>query len=433
MDNLTSIKAVEISVVPSVQGDWQLRKPCYGSYCFAHLPDTILSLLGAEPRGSGTLPDDCLPTSGSFRHVVLLFVDSFGWDALQRYTSSEHAISPLIKIRDNSICSKITTQFPSTTSGHVSCIHSGIPVYESGVYEWFYYSKRADQIVSPLIFSGISPYEANSLLKQGLQPADIFAAPDFYPRLRMAGVTPHVFQARPYIESPYNYFILDQAETHPFLDYRKGLSEMVEVIGKQKGRSYSFFYHDSYDHVCHANGPISAAGDRVAEEIYSNILALLLEPIKGRSDVLVLITADHGQSPMNPRETLYLDDHYPELESLICKNSKGEPIVPAGSPRDLFLHIEQEHLAAAKEKISDLCGDKAVVLTREELINHGFFGPVESIGEELLDNLGSLVVLPRPGESVYWRGGGKFESSFLGHHGGVSTSEMDSMLLAYVP
>jgi predicted AlkP superfamily pyrophosphatase or phosphodiesterase len=67
--------------------------------------------------------------------VVLFFIDAFGWRFFEKFQDA-----PFLKrmAKQGSI-EKITSQFPSTTAAHVTTIHTGLPVGESGVYEWFYY------------------------------------------------------------------------------------------------------------------------------------------------------------------------------------------------------------------------------------------------------------------------------------------------------
>lgn len=85
-----------------------------------------------------------------YRKVVLLLIDSFGWRFLMQHYKDYPALK---RFADVGVISKISVQFPSTTSAHVTTINSGLPVGESGVYEWFYYEPSLDAIISPLTFS----------------------------------------------------------------------------------------------------------------------------------------------------------------------------------------------------------------------------------------------------------------------------------------
>jgi hypothetical protein len=60
-------------------------------------------------------------------------------------------------------------------------------------------------------------------------------------------------------------------------------------------------------------------------------------------------------------------------------------------------------------------------------VEEGVFGEA---GPRLRERIGDLVVLPAPGESVWWREPGRFDMRFRGHHGGLSPEEMRIPLLA---
>ena len=85
--------------------------------------------------------------------------------------------------------SKITSQFPSTTAPHVVSIHSGCPVGESGIYEWYMYDPKLDSIISPLLFNFAGSEERNTLQNAGLQPGDLFPHRSLYKELKTENIT----------------------------------------------------------------------------------------------------------------------------------------------------------------------------------------------------------------------------------------------------
>ena len=71
--------------------------------------------------------------SGQYDAVILFLVDGFGWRFVERFQDA-----PFIKRLTNSgEVEKLISQFPSTTAPHVTTIHTGQTVGESGVFEWF--------------------------------------------------------------------------------------------------------------------------------------------------------------------------------------------------------------------------------------------------------------------------------------------------------
>jgi len=101
--------------------------------------------------------------------------------------------------------------------------------------------------------------------------------------------------------------------------------------------------------------------------------------------------------------------------------------VPAGSARDMFLHIKDDLLDEAQHFLSTRLEGKANVVKVQDLIEDGHFGP--TISPEFRARVGNLVILPYRGEAVWWFVKDKFEQKFYGHHGGLTPQEMEIPLL----
>ena len=69
-----------------------------------------------------------------------MLVDALGWTFVERFAER----APLLaRVREAGVVSKLTTQFPSTTTAHVTTLHTAQPVGEHGAYEWFVYEPRS--------------------------------------------------------------------------------------------------------------------------------------------------------------------------------------------------------------------------------------------------------------------------------------------------
>jgi hypothetical protein len=125
---------------------------------------------------------------------------------------------------------------------------------------------------------------------------------------------------------------------------------------------------------------------------------------------------------------VYLDQSLPELTGLLRHNRAGQALVPAGSSRDMFLHTKadahQEALALLRRHLDG----HAVVRATSDLITQGYFGP--HIAPIFRERVGDIVILPNESESVWWWGDGRFAKRHRGTHGGLSRSEMETILLA---
>ncbi|MGH2388099.1 MAG: alkaline phosphatase family protein, partial [Chloroflexota bacterium] len=148
-------------------------------------------------------------------------------------------------------------------------------------------------------------------------------------------------------------------------------------------------------------------------------------------NTLVLVVADHGHMAVDPMTTVYLNQRFPVLTTWIKTNRRGKLLAPAGSCRDLFLHIHDEYLDEAQAYLQEQLAGHSAVYQVSDLIAEGFFG-AEPVSPTFLGRVGNLVVLPYARQSVFWYEAGRFEQRFHGAHGGLSPEEMETMLLGYV-
>ena len=104
--------------------------------------------------------------SGKYDAVVLFLVDGFGWRFFERFQDApfNKRFAKYGKIE------KLISQFPSTTAAHLTAIHTGWNVGQSGVYEWIYYEPQVDALISPLLFSYAGSRYRNDLASTGIHP-----------------------------------------------------------------------------------------------------------------------------------------------------------------------------------------------------------------------------------------------------------------------
>ena len=77
----------------------------------------------------------------------------------------------------------------------------------------------------------------------------------------------------------------------------------------------------------------------------------------------VLITADHGQVDVSPERVDYLDDLWPQLPAFLTHSR------PAGSSRDVFLHVHSEHVTTVIAELSARLDGRAEVRPAAELFD----------------------------------------------------------------
>src|SRR5581483_11167180 len=140
------------------------------------------------------------------------------------------------------------------------------------------------------------------------------------------------------------------------------------------------------------------------------------------------MSADHGHVPVNPRTTFYLNQQIPGITRYLKTNRRGNLLVPAGSPRDMFLYIKDEYIDEAIGRLRQSLDGRAEVYTTRELLEQHFFG-LQEPSPTFLARAGNVVILPYKYETVWWYEEDKFEMHFQGHHGGLTPEEMEIPLL----
>jgi predicted AlkP superfamily pyrophosphatase or phosphodiesterase len=421
MINEASVQAVNASRFTEHFG-----KPLYNSYCFSQIPQTIYHLLTGD--GDAGLPNTVfgnLPRR--YDKVVLFFVDAFGWRFFERYYEKY----PFLKrFMNEGVVSKLTTQFPSTTAVHMTTMHTGLPVGETGVYEWFYYEPVVDRIIAPLMFSFAGEKGRDGMAAAGVDPRAIYPHQTLYQRLKQHQVKSYLFENRDYAPSPYGDVVEVGSQLVPFKTFPEALTNLIDAINAETGKAYFFVYFDAIDSMGHIYGPSSRQFDAEVDTFLVMMERLWHSAMSGKLDnTLLLMTADHGQTEVSPDTTIYLNQQAPSILPFVKTNRQGTPLIPAGSARDMFLYINEEHLLEAHDLLSAQLKDHAEVYYVRDLIDQGFFGPSKP-SPTFMSRIADLVILPYQNGTVWWYEKGKYSQNFYGHHGGLTRNEMETVLLA---
>ena len=400
----------------------QFCVPRYGGGSFADIPELLRWFLvgGAAPA---LRPNGWEQLGRQYDRVIVLFVDAFGWRFFEQF--QDHPL--LRRFIERGSVTQLTSQFPSTTSAHVTTLYTGQPVGRHGVYEWFYYEPALDAVIAPLLFSFAGDSQRETLIATGIGAEYLLPAPDFIADLLEQGVNVTAFQPREFARSTYSTRLMTGAAIRPNLTLAEALVNVrLQVTGSQ-GKVCSVLYFGDIDSVGHVHGP---AAPQMAAEIDAFLTIVerwLCREIDGKvADTLLMLFADHGQVGMDPRTTIYLNRSriYGQLEPLLQRGRGGRIIAPAGGPRDFFLHVRDEGLDEAQTLLGSFLAGRAEVVATEALIDAGYFGP-GPVADVFRRRVGNLVVLPYAGESVYWYEKDRFEQKHYGHHGGLTRAEME--------
>ena len=355
-----------------------------------------------SPDGSfADIPDEVRRRVAGGERVALLLLDALGLRFLHRH--DDHPLLERLRI------TPLRTQFPSTTTAHVTTIHSGLAVEDHGLYEWNVLEPDLGRIICPLRFT-LAESKISDELEGRLDPAALLPGPTLYQSL---DAPCFVLQPTAIAGSAYTRLATRGAQVHGFETPAQGLRTLTGLMAGRDEPAYALLYWDAIDRAGHERGPDSPEFAAAAREA----LDAIHDQLEHLHDVTVLLTADHGQVAVSPERVDYLDELWPELEAMLSQPR------PAGSSRDVFLHVREEHietvLAELPARLNDRA-DGARVLPAVELFDR--------IGPALAARLGQVAVLPAPGRQAWLRSAPANERWFRGQHGGLDAAETETYL-----
>lgn len=388
--------------------------PEQGRRCFDQLPATIERLLTGATDG----PARAEPLLRErFERLVFIYLDAFGCVLLER-----HAKHPLFdRARSQGVVVELTSQFPSTTTAHVTTIHSGLPVAEHGLYEWHLYELALNRLITPLLFSFAGDGQRGTLAGM-LDPVSLFPSESLHSMLAEAGIRSTVCLPSEIVGTAPNVALLRAADVLSFRSPERAFAAAAASVAV--GPAHAHVYLHEVDALMHAVGP----DDQLVDAAVRLTLDALVSATFPQG-TLVLLTADHGVSPVDPARTVYVNETWPELAGYLETGADCKPLAPAGSCRDLFLHAREGHIGDVCAGLAERLGGIADVVPVQRLVAEGVFADP---GPGLRARLANVVVLPHYGEAVYWHEPGRFVQQLRGQHGGLSAQEMEIPLVAWV-
>jgi hypothetical protein len=325
------------------------------------------------PLTFADLPARITALAREHERLAVVLLDAFGWAFVQR-----HADHPLLRRLQ---IEPMASQFPSTTTAHLTTLYSGLPVTEHGLYEWRCYEPQVDAVIRPLRFA-----YADRDDPLPLTPEQLFPWPS-----TTAGAT--VLQPAPIAATPYGSAALAGSTVIGFDTIEDGVA-LLDRPG------VTYLYWDAIDAAGHREGPSSDAFIRASLRAL-DALATVRTPL--------LVTADHGQ--LDVHGTDLLDELWPELARHLTRP-------PAGSARDLFLHVDDPDAVIAE--LAPRLEGRAQVVRAETLFDR--------VGPRLRERLADVCVLPAPGRMAGLASAPSAERRFKGHHGGLTPEEAQTWI-----
>lgn len=338
-----------------------------------------------------------LPLDGA-RHVVLIVVDALGAGQLRAAITRGDAptLASLTPAPG-----PVTSVFPSTTMAALTTLHTARAPAEHGYLGLTVWLDEAQAVVNLIRLYDV--YTHAPLAAAGF----LAAVPSLYRQLRDRGVAAHVVMPAAYRDSVLTRWACDGAEYHAYAQPEE--TPTLTAATLQPGQpSYTLVYFPDYDLICHGSGPDSPEAHAELRRT-DRIVADLLAALPRNGDTLVVVTADHGQSPQPP------DGYVDAITKKVMKAALRGPI--AGEERAAYLRPQPGHHAG----IAALLAPHATLLTAHDAWTGGLFGPPAHAEARFRPRVGDLIAVPHPGHAIRRP---TSPAPMLGLHGGWTAEEM---------
>ncbi len=360
-------------------------EPAYGSRSLGDLVPAVAVALGepvaAAPRA--------LELPGASSYVVFL-IDGLGARLLHRYAHAAPYLSSLLATSTPG-----TAGVPSTTSTSLTSLGTGLVPGGHGLVGFTTRVPGTNDLLNALIWDvDVDPQE--------WQPH-----PTTFATLQARGVRVSVVNKREFNGSGLTVAAHRGAE-YVGVD-RVGERIAAVVAASAERPSMTYVYDGDLDWTGHRWGVASREWLQQLSMIDAEA-EQLREALPG--DRRLVVVADHGMVdvPDDARIDLALR---PELRD-------GVALV-GGEARFRHLYCSMRAVPDVVATWREVLGDRAAVLTREEAIGRGWFGPVD---HAVLPRLGDVIVACHGDFAVLSTEAFPYESRLIGMHGSLTPDEM---------
>ncbi|HZC40803.1 MAG TPA: nucleotide pyrophosphatase/phosphodiesterase family protein [Streptosporangiaceae bacterium] len=374
--------------------DEPMAPPVLPNYNEGTLPDLATSLLAALGARGEANPLG-LPRA---RRICLLVVDGLGWELLRDHPAAAPFLSELaLSARP------LTAGFPATTVTSLTSLGTGRPPGQHGLLgyqvrvpgrEVLLNGLRWNADVDPVVWQP-KPTVYERAAKAGIDAFRVAGA-----RLEKTGLSKAAMRGNSY--RPANSL--------------GGLVAQAAGALRESSRTLVSVYHGQLDSTGHAFGCRSDAWryelghvDKLAEQLAGSL----------PEATTMYVTADHGMVDVLPEDRIDADT-VPGMRDgvdLLGGEPRARHVYTAAGAAD-------DVLAAWREILSE----RAWVLSREEAIAAGWFGPVDPA---LADRIGDVVAAPIGGLAIVASKAEPLESALIGMHGSLTAADQFVPLLMH--
>jgi Type I phosphodiesterase / nucleotide pyrophosphatase len=402
-----AVRPVDAPMPPPVPADhlpadaFRPTRPRYGDGSLSDLLPSVSALLGVPDT------DDVLGLRdrlGGVQRVAVLLVDGLG--AYQMPVIVPHApVLADLAIANGARAATLTSGFPSTTPVSLATLGTGALPGAHGILG-FTVRRPDGRILNHIRWSDDPDPRQWQPVRTRLETAAAAG-------VAVTSVTRPEFEGSGLTESAMRGGAFSGA-----VDSTAVADQMLRALSAGAGPALVYGYHPDLDQRGHDAGIDSDAWRDAARGV-DRLLDRLVTGLP--AGAALLVTADHGQVnvPYDRRFDIGAD----------LALSSGIVAV-SGEPRVRYLYTADGALDDVLAAYRSVLGDAAWVITRDEAIDGGWYGPVPPahagrIGDVVVICLGRTIVLATGWEPAA-------VAALIAFHGSVTAAEMTVPLLSLV-
>jgi hypothetical protein len=370
---------------PAAPRPTEFVAPAYGTRSLGDVVPAVATAVGVGGQTGLVLPE--APS------YVVFLVDGLGARLLERYQHAAPYLSALLAAGQPG-----TAGVPSTTATSLTSLGTALTPGGHGIVGFTSRIPGTDQLLNALQWSkDVDPHE--------WQPN-----PTAFQSLRSLGMTVTVVNKREFQGTGLTEASQRGAE-YVGAD-RAGERIAAAVAASAERCSLTYLYDGDLDWTGHRYG--------VASSQWLQQLSMIDAEAEQLRDALppsvrLLVIADHGMIDSPSESRLDVDEH-PETVAL-----RDGLALLGGEARFRHLYCHRGAVQDVAATWRQVLGDRATVLTRDEAIGRGWFGPVSPA---VLPRLGDVVVASHGDFAVISTAGFPYEATLVGLHGSLTPDEM---------
>ncbi len=374
------------------------------------LPDELVEPSYTSPAGPGTTLADVLPSVASALGVevgepalplepapayVVLLVDGLGHHLLREHPREAPYLHSMLSADPAMTCG-----VPSTTATSLTSLGTGLPPGGHGIVGFTSRNPDTGRLLNALFWD------------KRVDPLAWQPEPTMFTLLEQAGVHTTVVSKRDFEQSGLTRAGQRGARFVGADDIEERVTGAVAAARERPSMTY--VYDGALDWHGHRAGVDSEQWRAQLRDIDEDVQELreALPP-----EVRLVITADHGMVDSAPDRRVDVDEH-PALR-------EGVELL-GGEARFRHVYCRSGAVTAVRDTWAELLGERALVLTRDEAIERGWFGPV---GPRVRLRLGDVVVAARGSWALMSSRDFAYEMTLVGLHGSLTAPEMHIPLL----